>query len=176
MGEYRCTSNNFGTLDNSISDIINKLVQESDDLWKCLKYGTMDALSQSITLDDKRALIDQSLNARNTRRLLLKRFNNDIVDENRTELRIYVDGFSQFDVGNKNIQIGFQIINHKDLWVLDETKQRINVILHEIFKILEQSRIENLNGRLNFNDQVGEYVQFNDNYEGYEFTMIAGGS
>ncbi len=173
---YRCTSNNFGTIDKSISDILNKLVLESDDLWKCMKYGTSDALSQTITQEDKLALISQDKKDFNDRRVIMKAFNNDIVDDGRVEIRLYMNQFSQFQVANKSIQFGFQIIVYKDLWVLDKTKNRANVMLHEMFKILEQVRIDNLNGRFNFDGQVGRYVQFNNDYEGYEWTMVAGGS
>lgn len=166
-----CESNNFEFIDNSLSEIISLLIENSDDLWKCLKYTSPNALSLPITQQDKLDLIKQNTD---DNRLILRMYNRDIIDKSRVELRIFMSGFTGRGIMDKRVRIGFQIIVYNDLWLLDNTKTRANVMLHEIFKILELAMIDNLAGDLRFEGNTGTIVAFNESYQGYDFEMSSG--
>ena len=161
--------NNLEYLDKSFNDILSKLLIESDNLWRCLKYNTSDALTQSITVEDKIALIKQE--DLENRRVILGSYNDDIVEDERTELRIFVHGINARARYDFDIIYGFEIIVHNNLRALNGSKQRLNIMLHEIVKILNLEPIDNSIGKLLIEGHSVERVHFNKSFEGFFFTM-----
>lgn len=161
--------NSLEYLDKSFNDILSKLLVESDNLWKCLKYNTSDALTQSITVEDKIALINQE--DLDNRRVILGSYMDDIVDDERTELRLFTHGINARAKYDYEIIYGFEIIVHKNLRALSGSKQRLNVMLHEIVKILDLEPIDNSVGKLGIAGHNVDRVHFNSSFEGFFFTM-----
>lgn len=162
-------SNDLSYLDESINDILKKLMTESDDLWKCLKYNTSDALDNSITDSDKIELVSQ-FDLEN-RRLILGSYNDDIIDDERTELRIFMHETIARARYDYSVIYGFELITHNSLRTLEKSKQRLNVMLAEILRVLNLEYIEKSVGRLSIDGHRVSRVHFNKSFEGYFFTM-----
>jgi len=166
-----CDNNYLKNVDKTFHDMLNKLVNESDDLWRCLKYNDSEALGKAITEEDKYKLID--MKDEKNRRILLRPFNFDIVTEERSELRIYMSSFYGAGVNDYPLRYTFEIIIHNDLWILDNGKQRPIVMMQEILRVLNYKPIEGSASKLNTDNQFGNIVRFNDRFQGYTFTLNA---
>jgi len=154
---------------NEIPINIGFALLEIDNLFKCLKYNSINALELEITQEDKLLLINQS--DKINKRVFFQPFNNDIISEIRSELRLYVFEISPEDNKLSEIYIGFEIITHNDLWLLDNGKQRPLVMLNEIFKLLNGKEVNGI-GTIKINTRYPCRIRYyNDNFAGYNLIM-----
>lgn len=161
--------NNLEYLDKTFNDMLSKLlIAESDNLWLCLKYNSKDALSQTITDEQKAELIEDG---HENQRVIFGSYSDDIVDEERTELRIFIHEIIARGRYDYEVVYGFEIIVHKNLRVLDGSKQRMNVILNELLKTLNLESFSNAIGKLVIEGNTLNRVHFNTSFQGYFFTM-----
>ena len=156
-------------LDDILIDIIKKLQSdnEADDLWRCLKYPTSDALDLPITDTDKGIL---SLQNNKDGRLILKFYNNEIIDNTQTQLRIFLDNSSDFDGVASTLNFGFEILIHDNAWFLDNQKIRANTIIANILNVLNGKAIDRSIKPLDWNGFMQKRY-YNGNYTGYSFVL-----
>ena len=166
-----CNGNYLKNIDKTFQDILIKLINESDDLWKCLKYNDKTALSKSITMNDKNLIVDQD--DLENRRVLLRPFNFDITTEERVELRIFMSSFYGVGVNDYTLRYNFEVIVHNDLWLLENGKQRPLVMIQEILRVLNYKGIDGSASKLNTDGNMGNIIRFNDRFQGYSFSLTA---
>ena len=158
-------------LDSALKTILKKLMDESDDLWKVLKYNESNALSQPITANDKADLTDRE--SEDWRFKLIPYTNAQAVTKARTEVRMsygVIQGVDQIDV---RIKLKFQILVHHTLFFLDDSKTRENVIKEEIFKVLNGIKIEGLVSKIDFAGNIDTPMIWNQSgsYVGRQFEL-----
>ncbi|TVY09968.1 hypothetical protein [Paenibacillus cremeus] len=156
------------TLDNVdrvIENILIKLI-DNQNLLKCLKYPSPDALSKpDLTQDEINVLFDYDSDPRDIR-ISFTPFNLTTVEEAKSELRIFIRDFEPENIHIANVNIAFQVIVSNRIWRLDEGKQRPLVIIQELLKSLNGVDIE-LVGNLYFNSRI-RIVNYNAYFSGYE--------
>lgn len=156
-------------IDLLLNNIALKLI-DNDDLMKLLKYDTSDALSRSISKEQKYELINQEGDVTNTR-IFYQPFNNKIITEPRSELRIYYGSFKPDNIYITKIYIGVDIVVHSDLWRLDEGVQRPIKIIQLLLKSLNNQEVGGI-GELMFNVDSPIVLRFfNDSFSGYSFNF-----
>jgi len=160
-------------VDDSFKKITMALL-ESDDLFKLLKYTEPNALDLTISKSDKYKLINQD--DKSTRRVIFQPYKKDmVVDDKRTELRIYMLGMNPQNRFVGTIYFGFDIVCHDDLWQLNGGKQRALVIAQEIYKLLNANKVDII-GKLEAGNNRMQLREFQDDFSGYSFALSAGTS
>lgn len=166
--------------DELINNMLLILVQEaSDDFWKILKYGKSDALSNpnyTISEQDKYDMIRQNhiVDGKELTRIRVLKFNNNIATEAHSEIRIFDGSWNVATQNNYSVAIGIEIISHNDIIVLDNVgKRTINVLRHEIYKIFNNAHVDKSIGKMSNVGIRGAVALFNDDYQGYQFALIA---
>lgn len=154
---------------NEIPINIAYALLENDNIFKCLKYNTKNALELDISLDDKLLLINQDDN--DNKRVFYQPFNSDIVSETRSELRFYVFEINPEENMLSEIYIGFEIIVYNDLWLLDKGKQRPLVMLNEIFKTLNGANVNGIGVIKTQSRYPCRIAKYNSNFTGYSLMM-----
>lgn len=156
---------------NSLDNIligIRDAIYINDDLFKCLKYDESDALYKTITDVDKELLLDES-NIDNCR-IYFSPFNDKILKEPRTELRIYHAKFNPNNIYLTDVIIGFDIVVHKNLWRLEDSKRRPTTIFQLLLNSLNGLQLNSI-GALSFAQNPCSLIYYNDNFTGYSFYM-----
>jgi len=148
----------------------------SDEFWKCLKYNSTDALtnpSYFVTAVEKYKMIKQNTADTRIKRL---RFSNDITPDAHSEIRIFDDWWEESEPRLFDVGFGFEIISHTAIITLDGTGySRLNVFRNEILKLFNGRIVDGNIGELTVLGHMGKHGLFNDNFQGYKFT-IAGSS
>ena len=151
-------------IENSVGDSIS-----NDNLFKLLKYNTRDALSQPITMKDKIDLLEQNTDL-SQNGVIFQRFNNDTFEEKITQLRIFIEGDSARDNVLTDVIVGFDILVHNDLVILNNGDNRSLIIMTELRSILNGMDIGL--GILGFHLGGGSrLLDFNKNFQGYRMMM-----
>ena len=154
---------NYEGLENIVINIVLELINNQD-LLKCLYYNSSDALTQTNLTDEIiYQMIDQE-DLTNTK-IYITPFPSNIIDEAKSELRVYIRNFSPGNIRLSRIIFDFAIIVHNNLWVLDGGKQRPLVIIQEILNSLNGKSVSGL-GKLNLMDNTS-IIKFSDNFSGY---------
>ena len=171
-----CYSANLSFTDEFISNMITILFKEgSDEFWKCLKYDSTDALTNStytISNADKARLIKQNTMDTRIKRL---RFSDDISVEAHSEIRIFENGWEEISPRIFDVEIGFEIISHNDIITLDGTGySRLNVFRNEILKLFRGRIVDGNIGELSTLGLSGRSGAFNNKFQGYKFSMMGG--
>ena len=143
---------------------------DNDNLFRLLRYNTRDALSQPITMQDKINILKQNTDL-SQNGVIFQRFNDDTFQEKITQLRIYIQAGSAVNNTLSNVAVGFDIIVHNDIIILDNGENRSLILLHELMKTLNGA--ENIGlGILDFNIGGGfTLIDFNKNFQGYRFIL-----
>ena len=152
------------SLDNILTNIALKIV-DNVDLMKCLKFNSTDALSLSITDEQRYELINQDGDITNTR-VFFQPFNNLTITDQRSELRIYHSSFKPENIYLTNIHIGFDVVVQNDLWRLDDGKRRPTTIIKLLLESLNGQDAGGI-GLLTFVDRPISLRYFNDSFTGY---------
>lgn len=156
------------TLENTervIHNIIIKLL-ESDDLMKCLKYDVKSALEEDDLTDGEKMIL--AMGNPQYARILQMPVNPDTVEENRVELRVYIDKIIPDNIHLADINISLQVVVSNNLWMLDNGIQRPLKMISEVLKVLNGELVEGL-GRLYFQRPI-QFVTYNKSYSGYILT------
>ena len=164
--------NDLQYVDNFMLNMLTVLVEEaSDDFWKILKYGKVDATTNpahTISENEKWAMIKQNTDAT---RILLRKYNNDIIVDAHTEVRIFNAMWNVPEVGNFNLSVGFEVISENKIINLEDGRTTLNYIRHEIYRIFNNRSILKGVGRISTVGSRGMIATFNDLYQGYAFDM-----
>lgn len=181
MVDYeKCSmGNDLEFSDELITNMTLLLVERaSDDFWKILKYGARDALSNpsySVSLDDKYNMVRQynyDGDSKEITRVKRLKFNDDIQNFAHSEIRIFDGLWNITSQYNYSIGIGFEVISHNEIVVLDNGKTTLNVLRHEIYKLFNEARVGKNISRFTNIGTRGTIVPFNSNFQGYQFTML----
>ena len=141
----------------------------NDNLFKLLKYNSTDALSNSITTKDKIAVLNQNTDLAENG-VIFQRFNDFTFEEKITQLRIFIQSGNPINNTLSNIIVGFDIVVHNDLNILDNGDNRSLIILNELLKTLNGMEIGL--GILDFSIGGGfVLLDFNESFQGYRLTM-----
>ena len=177
LGTNKLFSYKVDKVDLVINFIINQLINESEDIWKLLKYNTPDALSEDVlTRTEKLELIDKgdiSVSPFDIKIKLVPYNNGQILKKAMTEIRIidYRTMFNSVDSVEQYYQI--QLLTHYSLWTLENGLLRCNVIKKELVKALNQERVDGVIGTLSFDGTSSQLQYWNDEFMGYTL-MIHG--
>lgn len=154
---------------NEIPINIAYTLLQNDNIFKCLKYSTKNALELEVSQDDKLLLINQDND--NDKRVFFQPFNSNIVSEARSELRFYVFEINPEENMLSEIYIAFEIIVYNDSWLLDNGKQRPLVMLNELFKSLNGKNVNGI-GVIKTQDRYPcRIAKYSDNFTGYSLMM-----
>lgn len=195
MAEYKgsydeCTNyNRLTNLDSLewkiISHLLYSQTKNAQNIWKILKYPTMDCLLQdNVSLEDRYALIDTEDGKETNKRMFLSPYVDDAWTEQCAHVHIYTDGIFPQNHEVATVNVAIETISHsKIIKVLgdadgrdinpllpppnpnDSNKQGEPVVLYKNREtVLLKSMIAELNGL--YLDGVG-YFQFNQKTNSY---------
>ncbi len=157
---------NVGTI---LSNIGNMLIGNQN-LLKCIKYNTPNALSQSnLIIEEIIDIAGQGTNPINQQRIFKYPFYDNIVDEVRTELRFFIPEIKPQNIYLSELSISFQIITHNSLIDLDDNKQRTLVMVKEILTTFNGNDVGGI-GNLILSKPI-KITPWNSSFSGYYFNM-----
>jgi hypothetical protein len=152
-------------VDRIIENILIQLLSNQN-LLKCLKYDSTDALSQpDLTQSDIDILINQEGDTSKSR-VFFTPFNLNPANDAKSELHLFIRRFKPDNIQLANVQILFQIIVNNQLWRLDNGQQRPLVMIEEILNSLQGVDIGFI-GNLYFTNDIS-IIQYNPYFTGYE--------
>lgn len=158
---------------NGVEKIINYLASYiilNDNICKLLKFNDANALSQTLTDNDRNSLIDSTPENKDNRRIYFQPYINKTIINKRTELRIYPSSFSIETRVLGKVYLAIDIIIHNDLWDLDDSRLRPLTLLNELTTSLNGSDVEGI-GLLNFEGERIPLIAYNDYISGYKLIM-----
>lgn len=169
----------FSNIDNMYNNIVIELINNQN-LAKCLKYSSADAISKTdLTQDEKYALIAQ--NNTDSCRIFNISPTYWMTTDKRAEIRAYETSVVALSPQTFEIAYCFDIVCHQSIWLLDDGTRRVMKIADGIIKELNGSDIGGI-GKMRFlNNRKPEIfrIQFyNDNFAGYKLFgyITTGGS
>lgn len=153
------------------------ILLDNDDLFKLIKFTDEEPLDPSKTITDaeKRAMINPSRN-NNDRRIYFSMFNDQVIDDEQVQLRIYIASDSARNNVLSDILVGFDVICHNNLTeIFDEDGQLSNRLLRMksiILELLNGEVVKDSIGVLEVPDGRGSRLMaFNKSFQGYTFVM-----
>lgn len=152
---------------NDASRLTNKIIGElykNDTLFKLIKYDTPNALERENLTDDEKEEIIKGIENVSNKRIHKTNFNNNLIEDIRSEVRIYKD-FMPNNRIKAEVTFIFEILVHRDIWELDNGEERADKILFELRKSLDNKNIDSI-GYLQFNHPV-KHMFFGKKYNGY---------
>ena len=158
---------------NGVEKILNYLASyliSNDSICKLLKFNSMDALSQSLSDDDRNSLYDSSLENKDNRRIYFQPYINKTIIKEQTELRIYASSFNIESRILGKVYITIDIIIHNNLWDLEDSRIRPLTILNELAISLNGSNVEGI-GLINLEGERIGLIAYNDYISGYHMTF-----
>ena len=156
------------SLDNILTNIAIKIV-DNIDLMRCLKFTTSNALLLPISESERYELINQDNDISETR-VFFQPFNNQVLTDSRSEIRIYHSSFRPDNIYLTNINIGFDIVVHNELWRLDDGKRRPTTIIKLLLESLNGQDVGGI-GNLYYVDSPILLRYFNDSFTGYSMYL-----
>jgi hypothetical protein len=155
---------------NILSNICNTLI-ENNNLLLLIKYDTSDALSQTnLTNEEIIELCGKGSDPINQQRIFKYPYYDNVVDEIRSELRVFAPIIKPNNIYLAELSISLQIIVHNSIIDLDENKQRPIEIIKEILETLNGNDDIGGIGSLILNSSIN-IVSWNNRFSGYVFNM-----
>lgn len=162
---------NFITLDNIDklwSDIGNQIASNQNIL-KLLYYNDEDALTKDdLYLNQIRDIVGKGEDKK-LQRIFKTPFNDDIVDELKSELRFYIPLLQPDNLYLAGVAFNFEIIVHNSLWELTEGRLRPVRILQELLQQFNNYDIKSI-GNLTLKDRIANYT-FGKKFTGFILTL-----
>jgi len=158
---------------NGVEKIINYLTSyiiQNDNICKLLKYNDENALSYSLTDEDRYILIDSNPINKDNRRIYFQPYINKTIIKEQTELRIYP---ASFDIETRvlgKVYLAIDIILHNDLWDLVDSRIRPLALLNELLISLNGTNVEGI-GLLNLEKERISLIAYNDYISGYRIIL-----
>jgi len=132
---------------------------------KCLKYPTKDAMySPDLTQEEINSLYDNS--DPKQIRISFTPFNLSSVDEEKSEIRIFIREFSPNNFVMSNTCFAIQVISSNQIWLMDEGRMRPLIMIQEILKEIHGADIESIG--LVYVDKPIRLYSYNTYFSGYE--------
>lgn len=170
--------NQLDNIDKMVYKIIEVLMLENENLWKLLKYNTPDALSPSkpnLTIAEKRAMIYAGQEDSSKFNVFTDSYFDDAVTDVISQIRIFPDYITPKNHIQSIVDIGFQVVVHNKLGVLEDNTNRKLLIFKEIVKTLNGAQIGGISS-LRFDKKISANckavrVDFSKFFSGYVFGM-----
>lgn len=128
--------NRFTNLDSIewkiISHLLYSQTKNAQNIWKILKYPTMDCLfKDNVSLEERYALIDTEDGQETNKRVFLSRYVDDAWTEQCAHLHIYIDGIFPINHEVAVVNIALETISHSKIIKImgDADAQDINPLL-----------------------------------------------
>ena len=126
MAEYKgsydeCTNyNRLTNLDSLewkiISHLLYSQTKNAQNIWKILKYPTMDCLLQdNVSLEDRYALIDTEDGKETNKRMFLSPYVDDAWTEQCAHVHIYIDGIFPQNHEVATVNVAIETISHSKI-------------------------------------------------------------
>jgi len=158
-----------------ISKIIESLIENSEDIWKVLKYDSPNALElDNLTYDEKLALIDKGIITTKPNEIKIKLVpfsSGQILNDAMTEIRILDYNTHYGDTIDTTQTFQLQILTHYTLWVLEGGNLRCNIIKKELISVLNQMRVDKVIGSLSFDNTNSSLQYWNGEFMGYTMNL-----
>lgn len=171
---YKQSQYKMTTLPKVEEAILNKLLTESEKIWKLLKYiDTDDPLSQpDLTMNEKLELIEFTRSTNESEKPLkfIAYQSGQITTDKHVELRIYPFDFS-FD--NKHFtkqMIRFELMAHYDLKLIKNGRRLIEMLI-EIIRVINHLEVDGMINSATFDNTDGRLQYFNEAYTGYTLDL-----
>ena len=175
---YSGTYNKYETFPDLARNVLSRLFENDEDIWKLLKYSSPDALSKpNLTLAEKRALIYDGLGEQDDFRIFRQPFLEDSFQDAVAQLRIYSTQIVPSDNITGVVDICFEILSHNKIITLDGGQySRLELIAQRIIQSLNGVEIGGVglmffNQRGHYSDRVSMNLYNNRNYVGYKLIM-----
>lgn len=162
------------------TSIIEYLFENSEDIWKLLKYFEDPMSHDNLTIAEKRDMIAKSSTESESKNIILQRFNNEALTNAINQIRLEVINVRPYQ--GRSVGIGsilFQIIipnqyqivstnyssyDRRDMAIMQEILEKLNgVELGDIGYLFINKDMDNSGG--------GSAVNFNSQYSGFQLTM-----
>lgn len=162
MSDDKFAYNTFKGLDEISMNCIGLLMDESELVWKLLKYKTNDAWNKpDVSRDEKRTMIYNGLGDESDYKVFLDIGQNDAFTREDCVIRI-----SPHSAVGKNRTVGmivvsFEVFSHYKINTMSNYKTRVEMITQEFFRIFNGSRVGGL-GQLffdGFRDPLDRMIQ-----------------
>jgi len=164
---------NLDKIGNILSSIGNKLI-ENKTLMRCIAYNTPNALSSSlpdVTIEEIIKLTGKGINPSNKQKIYKCPFNNNIIDEIRSEIRFFIPKLKPENLYISKINIGFEVITYNTLVDLEDNKLRYLVMIQEILNSLNGYDCGGI-GLLYLTENSSiNIVNYNHKFSGYTFFL-----
>lgn len=163
--------------DNIYNNIVSKIIG-SQQIGKCLKYTTADALEKpDLTQEEIFALVNQ------TNRSACRIFNIPptyyVTEEQRAEIRVYETAIASTNQYIYDIGYCFDVVCHQELWLLEDGSRRVMKIMSGIMEMLNGVDVGGLGKMRFFSDRKPEILKlqfYNDVTAGYKlFAFVTSG-
>lgn len=145
-GNSSIAVNDFSQVPFIPYNIVSSLIKNgSEDLWKLLKYQTIDALDRpSLTIKEKKDLIWDGSSNEQDFTIFFKSLIGNALDDSKEQMRLQIFRYttSPITIINSNLIYEIDIITHEKC-----SPVRYNGIICERTDILEQEILSCLNGR-----------------------------
>ena len=161
----------LSSMDSVMENIMYKLVLESDDLWKLLKYNDHDALSNDdLTTTEKLNMIENKTPLDDSSKVvkLVPYLNGQVLENQTTELRIYAYDTIFANDTYVTQEVRFDIITHYNNYLV-EGGDRVNKIKSELIKVLDNFNYDDapgVMGSFTFQNNTGRLQPFDSGYIG----------
>jgi hypothetical protein len=168
---------NLEGLDNVIENMILKLMIDSEDLWKLLKYNDFNALANdNLTMEEKKELVEikQPLKNSNKPFKLVPYMNGQVLGEETTEIRIYPYNTNFTNETYVTQSVSIEIITHYNNYLIKDGF-RVERIKSEIIRALNNFNYDNADGilgRFTFQGTNSRNAYYTDSYIGARMLLI----
>lgn len=160
------------SIDDVIEGMLYKLINESEDFWKLLKYNHSNPLGEDdLTTTDKISLI-QDRNVKldeSTAPLKLVQFlSGQQLTTETTEVRIYPWDTKFFNDTYVTQEVRIEIITHYNNALINGG-YRIEALKRELIRVFNNLNYEDVDGiigSMTFNDNTGRVQYYGENYIG----------
>jgi len=172
--DFPSSYNEYAALPDLVPNTLRYLFESDEDIWKLLKYSSVDALSKpNLTLAEKRALIYDGLGEQDKFRIFRQPFMEDVFNEQVCQLRVYSTQISPTNRILGVVDICFELLCHNKIITLQGGQyNRMEVMVQRLIQALNGQDIGGV-GKMFF-DQQGQFsnrvtltIYNNRNYVGY---------
>ncbi|GIU69815.1 MAG: hypothetical protein KatS3mg002_1051 [Candidatus Woesearchaeota archaeon] len=148
------TYNTFKEFSNIPYSVVSYLLDNSEDVWRLLKYDTPDAWDKNkypnLSKIEKGKMIYDGVMKQEDARVFMTTGMSDGWVEMTTQLRISIVEMIPSNTVYGNISIGVEILPHFQVNQLSNYRQRDNMIAEEIIRVLNGAEITEGLGRIYF--------------------------
>lgn len=128
--------NTFISAQPVVYNVISKLINDEEDIWKLLKYNESDALDRPpLTKAEKASLIYDGVGKQNDYRVFRSPYVEDMVSDEQTQIRIFTTNYCPLNKTLGMIDVMFEFVTHNKIISLSGYMNRIEFMAQRIIEI-----------------------------------------